>query len=242
MTPLSLLRWLYLAFFKKDEYYRFLISEKIWSLFYDKLVYWEFGKLFLNNLPFIKDYRKFEWWNNHSLDRKWAVVEFLKLTKWLDGDTVECWCFKGATSYFILKNINPNKNHHIFDSFDGLSEPNEIDWMHWKKWDLVSTEDETRRNLSEFNNVKYYKWWIPERFNEVENLKFSFVHLDVDLYEPTRDSLDFFYPRLQKWGIIICDDSGFITCPWATKAMNEFAEENHIEILNLPTWQWIIIK
>ena len=43
------------------------------------------------------------------------------------------------------------------------------------------------------NFVKIYKGWIPDRFEEVKDKNFSFVHLDVDLYEPTYESLNYFF-------------------------------------------------
>ena len=52
--------------------------------------------------------------------------------------------------------------------------------------------------LKDFDFVKIYKGWIPEKFNLVDNSKFSFVHIDVDLYEPTLKSLEFFFPRLEE--------------------------------------------
>ena len=53
------------------------------------------------------------------------------------------------------------------------------------------------------------------------------MHINVDLYEPTKDSLDFFYPRLVKNGVIICNDYGSCKFPGAKKAVDEFLEENN---------------
>ena len=39
---------------------------------------------------------------------------------------------------------------------------------------------------------------IPKRFNEVKDNKFSFVHIDLDLYEPTKESLNFFGEKSSK--------------------------------------------
>ena len=65
------------------------------------------------------------------------------------------------------------------------------------------------------------KGWIPSRFDEVSHRRFAFVHIDVDLYEPTRDSIAFFYSRLSEGGILLIDDYGFSTCPGATRAVDE---------------------
>jgi hypothetical protein len=68
------------------------------------------------------------------------------------------------------------------------------------------------------------------------------VHIDVDLYQPTRDSLAFFYPRLVKGGVIVMDDYGFKTCPGATRAAEELATAQGVGILHLPTGQGVITK
>lgn len=232
----------YKAIFKWDKYFRYSIFSRIINLFYPKMIHTEYGKYFLQDTDFIKFYTKFEGNNFNSLDRKYTVLQFLKLIKRLSWDTAECWVFRGATSYLILENIDIKKTHHIFDSFEWLSKPSSIDWEYWDESNLSAGEDIVKENLKKFNNTKYYKWWIPTKFNEVSDVVFSFVHIDVDLYEPTKDSLEFFYPRLEKWWIIICDDYGFITCPWARKAMDEYVDENGLEILELTTGQGVIIK
>ena len=48
--------------------------------------------------------------------------------------------------------------------------------------------------LTTFTEI--FSGWIPEKFHRIEDKKFQFVHLDVDLYEPTRDSLYFFFSAL----------------------------------------------
>ena len=105
---------------------------------------------------------------------------------------------------------------HIFDSFEGLSkitnkDPN-IKKLNNKKINLIRSQfvsDEQfvkDKVLKNFHFVKIYKGWIPKKFESVKNIKFSFVHIDVDLYEPTLKSLEFFFPRLTKEGVIVCDD------------------------------------
>lgn len=239
---IKVIKGIWKAIIKKNSDERYLLLSKITNFFYPLFCHTERWKAFLYNKEFIKDYKKFEKLSDHSIDRKYMIVEFLKLTKKLSWDAAECWAFKWATSYFILKNIDSKKTLHLFDSFEWLSQPDEIDWTHWNLWSLSTTENIIKENLKGFKNVKYYKWRIPEKFYMVDKTDFSFVHIDVDLYKPTKDSLEFFYPRLQKWGIIICDDYWFITCPGAKKAFDEFALAHNIEIIGLSSWQWLIIK
>ena len=60
------------------------------------------------------------------------------------------------------------------------------------------------------------------REKEIKNEKFSFVHIDVDLYEPTMKSLEFFFPRLVKGGIIVCDDYNSNIFNGAKKAWDKY--------------------
>ena len=53
-----------------------------------------------------------------------------------------------------------------------------------------------KKFLNDFEFVKIYKGWIPKRFNEVKDKKFSFIHIDLDLHKPITDTLEFFYPKL----------------------------------------------
>ena len=106
-----------------------------------------------------------------------------------------------------------------------------------------STEKEVKINLQEFDFIKTYKGWIPSRFKEVEKLSFSFVHLDVDLYQPTLDSMKFFFPRLSKGGVIVCDDYGMTQFPGAKKAVDEYLYKNkHTFFYEVPLGGCFIIK
>ena len=72
-----------------------------------------------------------------------------------------------------------------------------------------------RNLLKKFNFVNIYKGWIPDVFNLTNNQIYQFVHIDVDLYKPTLDSLNYFFPKLIDGGIIVIDDynlSQFYKC------------------------------
>jgi len=75
---------------------------------------------------------------------------------------------------------------------------------------------------------------VPEVLEEVRDQRFAFLHLDVDLYAPTRDSLRFFYPRLQPGAVVVCDDYGFTSCPGATAAVDEVMQGLPESMLSLP--------
>lgn len=227
----------------KDQ--RYYAMERLANMFNPHFHFTEAGQLWRDDKVFEENYINLGEDNFHAIDRKYTVNQFLHLVKNIPGDMAECGVYKGATAWFIctfIRELGLHKTLHVFDSFEGLSKPKNEDGEYWKAGNLATDEATCRENLSSFDFVKYYKGWIPGRFTEVESIRFSFVHIDVDLYRPTLDSLSFFYERLNKGGIIICDDYGFTTCPGAKKAMDEFFAEKTETVIMLTTGQGFIIK
>lgn len=187
-------------------------------------------------------------WHKFNLGRKYNFMQLLKLVKDVPGDTAECGVFTGAASWLILRHagIAPNgkpREHHLFDSFEGVSQPGEEDGKHWTKGDLAYPETKVAKNLAEYKDQCFYhKGWIPDRFNDVADKKFAFVHIDVDLAQPTRDSIEFFYPRLTPGAVLICDDYGSALCPGATKAIDDFLADKTEKMIGLSTSAGFFIK
>jgi O-methyltransferase len=184
-------------------------------------------------------------------DRKFVLWSMARSVSHIAGDTAECGVLDGASSYLICAARRSDRPplHHAFDSFEGLSVPSPEDHpaietsFTWTAGDLSVSLDEAQAKLGQFDNIRYYKGWIPTRFDEIADRRFSFVHVDVDLYAPTRDSLEFFYPRLMPGGILLCDDYGYHTCPGARRAFDEFISDKPEEaVVHLPTGQGFIVK
>ena len=64
---------------------------------------------------------------------------------------------------------------------------------------------------------------LPIFIDKNPGLKIAVLHLDMDVYEPTKFCLDMLYPMLQNDGIIICDDYNQVE--GATQAFDEFANQ-----------------
>ena len=201
---------------------------------------------------------------NQKSDNIYKRLRFFSLTQLVDyviqkkikGDFAECGCWKGHSSFIIshiLDKNNQNKSFHIFDSFEGLSDFKDQDEnanFEGKKNQIsIKKHFESSENfvkndvLNNFEFVKTYKGWIPSRFKEVEKLSFSLVHIDVDLYEPTYKSLEFFFPKLSKGGVIICDDYNVTSYPGSKKAWdNYFLDKNFDFFYQTPMGSCFIVK
>jgi O-methyltransferase len=105
------------------------------------------------------------------------------------------------------------------------------DTLRQKLW-FASSYEEVKQLLAPFDFIKIYKGWIPDVFGQIQNRDeiFSLVHIDVDLYEPTRESLQFFFPSYGTGGMILIDDYGHAQFAGAKKAVDEFLANKKVMI------------
>jgi hypothetical protein len=65
---------------------------------------------------------------------------------------------------------------------------------------------------------------LPEFLDANQELSFSIVNIDLDLYEPIKATLEHVFPRVVRGGVVILDDyEGF---PGAKKAVDEYLAEH----------------
>jgi len=231
--------------FDKNEYFRYVEQNTkldLYSSAYNKTTP-------KNELPFDDIYKELRFFSLMQL-----IERALKSN--LEGNIAECGCFRGHSSYIIssyIRDINPRKEFFIFDSFAGLSKKDLVldrpayeqsqEEIRKESGKFSCALEEVQKNLSEFNFIKYFKGWVPERFEEVSGHKFCFVHIDVDLYQPTYDALDFFFPRLVMGGIIVIDDYGSSLYKGTTTAVDDFLLKNTCSIFyEVPMGSAFIIK
>jgi len=175
--------------------------------------------------------------------RRWNLYQLALQTVNIPGDTAECGSFEGASSWLICHTFRETgKTHYIFDSFEGISEPSEKDGGHWSQGMLAHSEEGVRKRLAEFPNLETLAGWIPDRFPDVTDRQFAFVHVDVDLEIPTRDSFEFFYPRLSQGGILVCDDYGSALCPGATETIDNFLADKPEKMVGLSAGGGFMIR
>ena len=221
----------------------------------DHIVFYEEDVSFHTNYDFAQQNTQMSETDNPlRRQRHYTLMQLCNNSLSLKGDIAECGTFHGLSAFQIsqiIKRNNSDKKFHIFDSFEGLSKIEKEDDINKDEQtneqlekQFAYGEDLVRNNLKQFNFVNYYKGWIPERFHEVENKEFSFVHIDVDLYRPIMDSIDFFYSRLVEKGIMVFDDYGYTAqFPGAKKAVDKAVQKYKPTLfLALPSGQAYLIK
>lgn len=173
----------------------------------------------------------------------YTVYSIAKSQSKFEGDMAEVGVYQGGSAKLICETKGDRKLH-LFDTFEGLPELSDKDThfgiTFWKKNQFHKTTVELVRNyLSKYKNVYLYKGRFPATSGPVENAKFTFVHLDVDLYESTLNCLKFFYPRLIKGGIIISHD---YHTNGVRSAFDEFFSDKQVSVIELSGSQCIVVK
>ncbi|HNA89558.1 MAG TPA: TylF/MycF/NovP-related O-methyltransferase [Anaerolineales bacterium] len=164
-------------------------------------------------------------------------------------NTAEVGVYKGGTSYFIAsiaKHLGMSIHHFCFDTFEGhpVEDINKtIETSHLPNMFNDTSFDSVKTYLKQFGNVEVHKGRIQDTANILNDLTMHFVHLDMDIYEPTLFALRFFDNKMVPGGVILLDDYGFETCPGIERATNEFlsANKNYFGTALL-SGQYILVK
>jgi O-methyltransferase len=154
------------------------------------------------------------------------------------GDLAEVGVYRGASSR-IIREAEPSKPFHLFDTFEGLPRPSGKDEAFYEGSYKSSIED-VKNYLKAYRNLHFYKGMFPETAAPVSDCRFSFVHLDVDLYESTLSCLTFFWPRLVAGGALISHD--YSTSPGVLRAFQEFFLGKGVGVFPLAHTQCMVVK
>jgi len=196
--------------------------------------------------------------------RQSRFYNLLSIHRWaggVPGWQVECGCWKGLSSYLLNQQAKRLKPSHdgagfmIVDSFEGLSQPTREDRVQRgsdpplpggeytaRAGTFYCPQDAVRKALSEFPAIEYHQGWIPEVLSSLPERTYSFVHIDLDLHDPIRGAVDYFFPRLEKGGVIVLDDYGSLTWPGALKGGDDAAAALGQPLTPLSTGQALLVR
>jgi hypothetical protein len=175
-----------------------------------------------------------------SYDEAYQVFMATKAVAKIEGDMAEVGVYKGGSAKLICE-AKGDKPLHLFDTFEGLPEICKMDDPKVvKKGDYPASLEEVKEHLKQYPGVYFYKGLFPATAKPVENKRFSFVNLDVDLYESTLAGLNFFYPRMNAGGVIMSHD--YIFVPGVKRAFDDFFKDKPEPIIELSGSQCLVVK
>lgn len=155
------------------------------------------------------------------------------------AEMAEVGVYQGGSARLICE-AKGDTPLHLFDTFEGHPEVSDIDKPFYEKGQLKASLEKVQQYLAEYKNVYFHKGLFPVTAEPVENNRFSFVHLDVDLYESTLDGLGFFYPRMDKGGVIISHD--YPAQPGVKRAFDDFFQDKPEPVMRISGNQALVVR
>jgi hypothetical protein len=171
------------------------------------------------------------------------LIALVRATAKLGGSMAEVGVYRGGTAR-LIRDADPSRPLHLFDTFEGTPEPAENDTaLHWgglRKGQLACSLENVRDYLGDCDQVYFHKGLFPATGDAVKDKRFSFVHVDVNLYSSTRAVLEFFYSRLLPGGILVSHD--FAMCRGVRAAIEEFFKDLPEAVIELAGDQVMVVK
>jgi O-methyltransferase len=163
------------------------------------------------------------------------LLEMIDRTLAVDGDVAECGVFRGGTLVPMAvysKQRASAKRLLGFDSFEGFDNAILLDigmnappepykrvgaWSHTSASRVLA-----KLRLFGADNVSLIPGYFRDSLPRCSQRRFSFVHLDIGIYQAYKECLEFFYPRMNPGGIILVNDYNDPPWPGCNKAVDEF--------------------
>jgi O-methyltransferase len=140
------------------------------------------------------------------------------------GSILEAGAFRGGGALH-LANACLDRSVFVFDTFEGFRRLSPgLDDVFEPHWFQDTTQDHVRQLFrSAGREATIVKGYFPESAEGLNLGPVAFCHLDVDLYEATRDGLGFLADRLAPRSLIVIDDF-HRGAHGVDKALSEFLE------------------
>ena len=158
--------------------------------------------------------------------RCWELWHLVEQSKKINGSLIEIGIWRGGTGALICKQVQfegMKKKVFLADTFTGVVKAGHKD-AGYKGGEHSDTTRQTVELLLrelKVNNFHILEGIFPdETGNLIKNERFSFCHIDVDVYESAKDVFDWIWPRMNIGGIVVFDDYGFQGCNGITEFVN----------------------
>lgn len=169
----------------------------------------------------------------------WKLVE--QSAKLVDGHFIEIGVWRGGSGAIIAKQAQRcaiPAQVYLCDTFAGVVKAGNKDSRYaGGEYDNTSKKmvEELVVNQLQLDNVRILEGIFPDDTGAgLEDLKFRFCHIDVDVYQSAKDIMAWIWDRMVPGGMIVYDDYSFTGCDGITKYVNEqMLEPDRVVTYNL---------
>jgi len=157
------------------------------------------------------------------------------LTRGVDGALAELGVWRGQSAR-VLKGMAPGRMLYLFDTFSGFpADQIPVGDSRRDRNLFADTSLEAVKSFVGTDEVVYVPGIFPDTAKQVPaDLRFCFVHIDCDLGAPAQSGLEFFYPRVNKGGLIVMHDYGNDSWPGVAQAVDTFFADKPEGVVLIP--------
>lgn len=202
------------------------------------------------NLSFLEDEKLMTAFHQHAKTPvEQATLWRMSIVAWgarngmrLDGDFVECACYKGTTARIICDYLDfsthPERHYYLYDLFEHDSS---MPHHHMPEHSEQLFEYVTGR-FSDTPNVTVTQGKVPEILAEVAPEKIAFIHIDLNNADAEIGALNILFERMVPGAVLILDDYGWFDYRAQKLAEDSWMGQRGYQIMELPTGQGLLIK
>jgi O-methyltransferase len=205
---------------------------------------------FHRNLSFLDDRKFVESHNAHASNQfEHSSLWRLAVVLWgfrhglrLEGDFVECACYRGISARVICDTVGfqdfKDRHYYLYDLFDhDPNLPHHAMPEHGK--DLFT---EVKQRFASFPNVTVTQGAVPEVLADVAPQKIAFMHLDLNNPNAEIGALEVLFDRMVPGAVMVLDDFGWLYYRAQSEVEIPWFAARGYSVLELPTGQGLVIK
>src|ERR1051326_649713 len=163
----------------------------------------------------------------------------------LPGDFVECGTNTGIMSLAVCEYVDFNvtgKRFFLFDTYSGIP-PSQINpeeealnraAENVQYFDCFET---AYANFSAWPKCELIRGLIPDTLAMDPSREVAYLSIDMNIAMPEQAAMHHFWPKLTRGAVVILDDYGWTQYYPQKQQHDEFARQQGVEILMLPTGQ-----
>ena len=169
----------------------------------------------------------------------------------LPGDFVECGTNTGIYSLAVCEYVNFNatgKSFWLFDTFEGIpsEQMSELEKALGRAEESAAIfppcYEVARSNFAPYPKAHLVRGRVPDSLVMAPISDVAYLCIDMNIALPERAALEYFWPRMVTGGVAILDNYGWQPYRAQKASLDEFAAQEGVEIMMLPTGQGLLIK
>lgn len=209
----------------------------------DNLITYHRNLSFLEDEPFMAAFAK-----HATTDIEKAILWRISIVLWgarnglkLEGDFVECACYKGTTARILCDTLGfagLDKRYFLYDLFDHDPAMSHHAMPEHSKELFQSVKN----RFADTPNVIVTQGSVPQVLSAVAPEKIAFMHLDLNNADAEVGALDVLFERMVPGAVLVLDDYGWLGYRAQKLAEDPWFAARGYFVMELPTGQGMVIK